>query len=469
MEDIFCLLNSHHEQNDFYKTEFFKGKNKNTNKNNTHSQFIEKYDEIFGYHSSGLPSSSSFSYNKDYFIIDDILLLCCGEIYNYKQLFDDIKVVAKSSWSCEIIIHLYLKFGFPHVLNHLDGIFAFVLYDMRMTGKNKIFVARDTLGVCPLYQMQTMYEKYFYGFSSNIKSIKNIEDTYKENNVDNEYFSDSSSEDPSIKRVVSFPPGTYSYYTLSYGNSKGVNWRWTLKKSNVSYMNMGHQHSFCLPSHIEDILSRAIHKRCILSTNKNIACILSGEKYGNILAYLVRNYCLENDCVFHTFSIGIKEESDMHLKHTKMVAKYYFESEHTEVIITKEEIFDVTPEVIDTIESRNYQEIICSYLLGKYISKNNDNIKIIFTDSGFDCLFESESIKNENEGECESELELKINIAKKLKNIHFFKEKCLSLHGLEPKTPFLDNEIIQFVLASPTKCNVEMQRFLLMLPEQLRL
>jgi asparagine synthetase B (glutamine-hydrolysing) len=163
MEDIFCLLNSHHEQNAFYKTEFFKGKNKNTNK--THSQFIEKYDEIFGYHSSGLPSS------KDYFIIDDILLLCCGEIYNYKQLFDDIKVVAKTSWSCEIIIHLYLKFGFPHVLNHLDGIFAFVLYDMRMTGKNKIFVARDTLGVCPLYQMQTIYEKYFYGFSSNVKSI----------------------------------------------------------------------------------------------------------------------------------------------------------------------------------------------------------------------------------------------------------------------------------------------------------
>ena len=459
MEEIFCLLNSHHEQNDFYKTEFFKGKNKNTNK--THSQFIEKYDEIFGYHSSELPSS------KDYFIIDDILLLCCGEIYNYKQLFDDIKVVAKSSWSCEIIIHLYLKFGFPHVLNHLDGIFAFVLYDMRMIGKNKIFVARDTLGVCPLYQMQTMYEKYFYGFSSNIKSIKNIEDTYKENNVDNEYFSDSSSEDLSIKSVVSFPPGTYSYYTLSWGNSKGINWRWTLKKSNISYMNMGHgygiyQHSFCLPSHIEDILSRAIHKRCILSTNKNIACILSKKKYGNILASLVRNYCLENHCVFHTFSIGIKEESDMHLKHTKMVANY-FESKHAEVIITKEEIFDVTSEVIDTIESRNNPEIIRSYLLGKYISKNNDNIKIIFTDNGLDCLFEQESIKNE------SEIEIKINIAKRLKNIHFFKEKCLSLHGLEPKTPYVDNEIIQLVLASPTKCNAEMQRFLLMLPEQFRL
>jgi asparagine synthase (glutamine-hydrolysing) len=453
MEEIFCLLNSDHQQNDFYKTEFFKGKNKCT-----HSQFIEKYDEIFGYHSSGLPSSS---YNKDYFIIDDILLLCCGEIYNYKQLFDDIKVVPNTSWSCEIIIHLYLKFGFPHVLNHLDGIFAFVLYDMRMTGKNKIFVARDTLGVCPLYQIQTMYEKYFYGFSSNIKSIKNIEDTYKENNVDNEYFSDSSSEDPSIKRVVLFPPGTYSYYSLSYGNSKGVNWRWTLKKSNVSYMNIS-QHPFCIPSHIVDSLSRAVHKRCILSTNKNIACILSGEKYGNILAYLVRNYCLENDCVFHTFSIGIKEESDMHLKYTKMVANY-FESKHTEVIITKEEIFNVTSEVINTIETRNNPEIIrscCeSYLLGKYISKNNDNIKIIFTDNGFDCLFEQESMQ------IKSEIELKINIAKKLKNIHFFKEKCISLHGIEPKTPYVDNEIIQFVLASPIKSNAEIQRFLLVFPE----
>jgi asparagine synthetase B (glutamine-hydrolysing) len=303
--------------------------------------------------------------------------------------------------------------------------------------------------------MQTIYEKYFYGFSSNIKSIKNINDSDTYLKESDEYFSDSSSEHLSIKRVVSFPPGTYSYYTLSYGNSKSINWRWTLKKSNVSYMNMGHhhQHPFCLPSHIEDILSRAIHKRCILSTNKNIACILSGEKYGNILAYFVRNYCLENDCVFHTFSIGIKEESDMHLKHTKMVANY-FESEHTEVIITKEEIFDVTPEVIDTIESRNNQEIIRSYLLGKYISKNNDNIKIIFTNNGFDCLFESESIKNESE----SEIELKINIAKKLKNIHFFKEKCLSLHGLEPKTPYVDNEIIQFVLESPTKSNAEMQR-----------
>ena len=112
----------------------------------------------------------------------------------------------------------------------------------------------------------------------------------------------------------------------------------------------------------------------------------------------------------------------------------------------------MTSEVIDTIESRNNPEIIRSYLLGKYISKNNDNIKIIFTDNGVDCLFEQESIKNE------SEIETKINITKRLKNIHFLKEKCLSLHGLEPKTPYVDNEIIQLVLASPTKCNAEMQR-----------
>jgi asparagine synthetase B (glutamine-hydrolysing) len=212
-----------------------------------------------------------------------------------------------------------------------------------------------------------------------------------------------------------------------------------------------HQHPFCLPSHIEDILSRAIHKRCILSTNKNIACILSKKKYGNILACLVHNYCLENDCVFHTFILEDDVHENMHLKHTN-----YFESKHTEVIITKEEIFDVTSEVMDIIESHHNPEIIHSYLLGKYISKNNDNIKIIFTENGFDCLFEQESVQSNKDKK--SEIEIKVNIAKKLKNIHFFKEKCLSLHGLEPKTPYLDNEIIQFVLASPTKCNAEMQK-----------
>ncbi len=51
---------------------------------------------------------------------------------------------------CEVIIHLYLKYGIEQTLVMLDGEFAFVLYDRN---QNKIFAARDPYGVRPLYKL----------------------------------------------------------------------------------------------------------------------------------------------------------------------------------------------------------------------------------------------------------------------------------------------------------------------------
>ena len=49
---------------------------------------------------------------------------------------------------CEVIIHLYLKYGIEQTLNMLDGVFAFVLLD---ENKNEVYVARDLFGVRPLF------------------------------------------------------------------------------------------------------------------------------------------------------------------------------------------------------------------------------------------------------------------------------------------------------------------------------
>ena len=53
-----------------------------------------------------------------------------------------------SKSDCEVIIHLYEKFGIDQTLQIIDGVFAFVLIDLDV---NKIFVARDTYGVRPLF------------------------------------------------------------------------------------------------------------------------------------------------------------------------------------------------------------------------------------------------------------------------------------------------------------------------------
>ena len=82
--------------------------------------------------------------------LDGNVLICNGQIYNYKELAEehDIKM-EKVRTDVDIILHLYVK-GIPimKICNMLDGVFAFVLYD---TSQNRHFVARDPVGIRPLF------------------------------------------------------------------------------------------------------------------------------------------------------------------------------------------------------------------------------------------------------------------------------------------------------------------------------
>ncbi len=96
-----------------------------------------------------------------------ICILCNGEIYNFKELRKELQVKGHRFFShsdSEVILHLYEEKG-ERCVEDLNGIFAFVIFDKN---KNKLFLARDRIGVKPLYY-------YFDGkrfiFSSEIKAI----------------------------------------------------------------------------------------------------------------------------------------------------------------------------------------------------------------------------------------------------------------------------------------------------------
>ena len=59
----------------------------------------------------------------------DCTLICNGEIYNWKYLCKLANIECKSGSDCEIIIHLYKKYGIEQTLQMLDGVFAFHLWD----------------------------------------------------------------------------------------------------------------------------------------------------------------------------------------------------------------------------------------------------------------------------------------------------------------------------------------------------
>jgi asparagine synthase (glutamine-hydrolysing) len=79
-----------------------------------------------------------------------LVLTCNGEIYNYRELRDELTAkghVFQSQTDVEVLLHLYEEEG-PDLLKRLNGQFAFALYDRR---ERSLLLARDQFGICPLY------------------------------------------------------------------------------------------------------------------------------------------------------------------------------------------------------------------------------------------------------------------------------------------------------------------------------
>ncbi len=90
-----------------------------------------------------------------------------GEIFNYIELREELKEKGhsfKTTSDTEVIVHLYEEYG-PEFLQKLNGQFAIAIWDKN---KQELFLARDRVGIRPLYYTE-VGESFVFG--SEIKAI----------------------------------------------------------------------------------------------------------------------------------------------------------------------------------------------------------------------------------------------------------------------------------------------------------
>ena len=102
-------------------------------------------------------------YNED----KTLCLIINGEIYNFKELRSGLQSRGHKFYTrsdTEVIVHLYEDYG-KDCVNKLEGMFAFAIWDKK---KQELFIARDRLGIKPLYYY---YNNGIFRFASEMKSI----------------------------------------------------------------------------------------------------------------------------------------------------------------------------------------------------------------------------------------------------------------------------------------------------------
>jgi asparagine synthase (glutamine-hydrolysing) len=177
-------------------------------KNGDEGVFFDK--NIGFYHKSS--SIIDFSPGQQPVTHDNVTLVYNGELYNYMELRENLlkrNVSLKSASDTEIIISLYREMG-EDFMKTLTGMFAFILYDHM---DQKLLVARDHLGIKPLYWYQ---DEHILIFSTEINSITRHPevDARPDEREINEYFPSqfAMGEETMIENVFKVLPGYYMVF-----------------------------------------------------------------------------------------------------------------------------------------------------------------------------------------------------------------------------------------------------------------
>ncbi len=381
--------------------EFKKGFLKTVSRGPDDSRIVDTGSGILGFHRLAIMGLTPEGMQP--FRLGDSYVVCNGEIYGYEKIKAELakKYEFKSGSDCEILLPMYREYG-TDMFAMLDAEFAMIIYD----GEAKEFIAaRDPIGIRPLYYGYD--KKDAVVFASEPKNLVGL-----------------------CKKIMPFPPGHY------YKGGKFVCYRDIAAVDKVCYDDLD---TVC--RNIHDKLVAGVDKRLV--ADAKVGFLLSGGLDSSLVCAIAQK---RSQKPIRTFAIGMSGDA-IDLKYAKQVADY-IGSDHTEVIMTKEQVLASLEEVIAMLGTFDITTIRASmgmYLLCKWIHENTD-IRVLLTGEISDELFGykyTDFAPSAEEFQKESQ--------KRVRELHMYDvlraDRCISVNSLEARVPFGDLDFVKYVMS----------------------
>lgn len=325
-----------------------------------------------------------------------------GEIYNYKDLKRAYlpEMHVKTHSDTEVLIHLYRKMG-PEMVNHLNGMFALAIQH-----NGEMFMARDPLGIKPLYYGKNADDSRFF-FASEIKALVG-----------------------QVDRIKEFPAGYWYHSRLGWHSF------YELKDSIRPFDGAEHE----ALSQIKSTLRNAVYARMLADVPVGVS--LSGGLDSSIVTALAR----EETEHLHSFAVGVEGSPD--LDAARQISRY-LDTVHHEYIYSTQDMVEALPKVLYHLESFDpalVRSAIPNYFLAKLAS---EHVKVILTGEGADELYAGYDYLARYE-EPEKLQDEMLHITNALHNTNLQRADRMSMaFGLEARVPFLDVESVSFAMGIP--------------------
>ena len=338
------------------------------------------------------------------FELDGNYIVCNGEIYGFMPVREELirkGYTFKSDSDCEILLPLYKEKG-VEMFAGLDAEFACIIYD---SDSREFIAARDPIGIRPLYYG---YENTgAIAFASEPKNLTGL-----------------------VTEIKPFPPGHY------YRNGKFTQY------CDITAVNeVIHDDIETVCRNIHDKLIAGVEKR--LSADAKVGFLLSGGLDSSLVCAIAQQ---KSDKPIKTFAIGMNTDA-IDLRYARQVADY-IHSDHTEVIITKDDVLDALDTVIKILATYDITTIRASigmYLLCKAIHEQTD-IRVLLTGEISDELFGYKYTDF-----APSAQEFQKESVKRVKELHMYDvlraDRCISVNSLEARVPFGDLDFVKYVMS----------------------